>query len=90
MFRHHWERVGARIVDVDFDDESQPYALYIVELHPVGEPSFRAEVASPPFGHYSYPPTGALPVLYDQQRNKVKIDTSRLVRHKQRRRADRT
>jgi hypothetical protein len=80
----HALRTEATIVDVDFDEDSQPYALYVVEIRIEGRAPFRAEVGSPSFGRYDYPATGSLPVVVDEKRHTVKLDRSRLSSAKRR------
>jgi hypothetical protein len=71
-------RADATIVDVDFDVDCQPYALYVVEVEPPGRPPFRTEVGSPLFGSFDYPSSGTVPIMYDDRRDRVKLDASRL------------
>jgi hypothetical protein len=74
----HTHRTDAAIVDVDFDEDCQPYALYVVEVRVSGRAPFRTEVGSPLFGRYHYPTSGSVPVVVDDKRQTVKLDRARL------------
>ena len=82
MFGRGWERAEATIVAAEFvpvhKGDRYSHNVYVVEVRPAGQASFRAKLTQPETGpHFAFPEQGqAIGVMCQPKSQKVKWDHS--------------